>query len=93
MAFNFGGKPIFVMPLIFGGAPIANTLTTILKDQTWSLIKAPFVISLGVVIAGAMMVLIFAPKPAHPARHPSPPGSPPPDSRSDGARALLGQDP
>ena len=26
MAFNFGGKPVFVMPLIFGGAPVVATL-------------------------------------------------------------------
>ena len=26
-AFNFGGKPIFIMPLVFGFAPVVNTLT------------------------------------------------------------------
>ena len=30
LAFNFGGKPIYVMPLVFGGAPVVNTLITIL---------------------------------------------------------------
>jgi len=29
MAFNFGGKPVFVMPLVFGGAPVINTLVAI----------------------------------------------------------------
>ena len=26
MAFNSGGQPVFVMPLVFGGAPVVNTL-------------------------------------------------------------------
>ena len=29
MAFNSGGKPVFVMPLVFGGAPVINTLVTV----------------------------------------------------------------
>ena len=29
MAFNFGGKPIFVMPLVFGGAPVINTFVSL----------------------------------------------------------------
>ncbi|MFM8488186.1 MAG: hypothetical protein ACKOCH_17780, partial [Bacteroidota bacterium] len=27
LAFTFGGKPIFVMPLVFGFAPVINTIT------------------------------------------------------------------
>ena len=26
LAFNFGGKPVYVMPLVFGGAPVITTL-------------------------------------------------------------------
>ena len=29
MAFNFGGTPVFVMPLVFGGAPVVNAFLTI----------------------------------------------------------------
>ena len=29
MAFNSGGKPVFVMPLVFGGAPVVNTLYSV----------------------------------------------------------------
>ena len=65
MAFNFGGKPIFVMPLVFGCAPIVNTFTTMLSQGTLSEIELPFVASLGLVITGAVMVLVFAPKPGH----------------------------
>ena len=33
MAFNFGGKPIYVMPLVFGCAPVVNTLVTFLLTR------------------------------------------------------------
>src|SRR5262249_2838835 len=26
LAFNFGGKPVYVMPLVFGGAPVVGTI-------------------------------------------------------------------
>lgn len=63
LAFNFGGKPIYVMPLIFGFAPVVNTLTTMATSGTISDVSIPFVCSLAIVIAGAVTVLIFAPKP------------------------------
>ncbi len=69
MAFNFGGKPIFVMPLVFGCAPVVNTFTTILAEQTSAYIQPPFIVSLTLVIIGAVMVLIFAPKPGHAPAH------------------------
>ena len=67
MAFNFGGKPVYVMPLVFGGAPVVNTLFTIAAGGLWDKINALFVAGLMLVIAGAAIVLVFAPK-----------GSPPP---------------
>ena len=66
MAFNFGGKPIFVMPLVFGGAPVVNTLTTMITKGS----QAPgplFYAGLILVVAGAAVVLVFAPKGASPA--------------------------
>ena len=68
MAFNFGGKPIFVMPLVFGCAPVVNTFTSLLSKGTISQISGPFVGALGMVIVGAVMVLIFAPKSKHGAK-------------------------
>jgi hypothetical protein len=59
MAFDFGGKPVFVMPLVFGGAPVVNTLTSLWGAREISLM---FFVSLVCVIAGAVCVLIFAPK-------------------------------
>jgi len=63
VAFNFGGRPIYVMPLVFGGAPVVNTITTIIHDGTYNLIGAPFYVSLLMVITGAVCVLVFAPRP------------------------------
>jgi hypothetical protein len=62
MAFNFGGKPVYVMPLVFGGAPVVNTFFTITASGLWDQVNAIFVAGLLLVIAGAAMVLVFAPK-------------------------------
>ncbi len=74
MAFNSGGKPIFVMPLVFGFAPVINTIDSIalgyLKTKTIGTISTPFMISLGLVITGAVCVLVFAPKGKKPAPDP-----------------------
>jgi len=68
MAFHFGGKPVFVMPLIFGGAPVVNTLFTTFTNGLWGGIDAFFLAGLILVIAGAAMVLVFAPKSPPPAK-------------------------
>ncbi len=86
LAFNFGGKPIFVMPLVFGGAPIVNTFTTVLAEGTYKELSPLFLASLIVVIAGAITVLIFAPRHAKPAaeQKPQPPAEEPgPEEDSD----------
>lgn len=77
MAFNFGGKPVFVMPLIFGGAPVVSTLITTKVNGLWGDIGAFFLAGLILVIAGAAMVLVFAPK-GHP---PAPSAQPAPDPK------------
>jgi hypothetical protein len=55
-AFNYGGRPVYVMPLVFGGAPVINTL--------WSghVVGAWFLAGLILVIAGSAMVLVLAPR-------------------------------
>jgi hypothetical protein len=72
LAFTFGGKPTYVMPLVFGGAPVINTLVTIGPGVADGSIKTPsplFFAGLIIVIAGAAAVLVFAPKSApHPAK-------------------------
>lgn len=61
-AFNFGGKPVFVMPLIFGFAPVINTLTETFSKNLYEHITIQFIVSLLMVIIGAAMVLVFAPR-------------------------------
>ena len=65
LAFNAGGKPYYVMPLVFGFAPVINTCISLTEAGTWGLVRPEFWISLAVVITGAITVLITAPKPQH----------------------------
>ncbi len=58
MAFNSGGKPVYVMPLVFGGAPVVNTLAKKGLEDIGPLFFAGLIL----VIAGAVMVLVFAPR-------------------------------
>lgn len=62
-AFNYGGRPIFVMPLVFGIAPVVNTFSEIIGKNLWGQVGTLFYMSLFLVIAGAITVLITAPKP------------------------------
>jgi hypothetical protein len=66
LAFYGGGKPTFVMPLVFGGAPLVNVLLSMYfagvtaKDAGN---KLPFFLAGAIMIGiGAFMVLFFAPK-------------------------------
>ena len=59
----FGGKPIYVMPLIYGGAPVVNTLLTAFFNRGFDQLKAPFLAGLLLVITGAVTVLVFRPAP------------------------------
>ncbi len=70
MAFTFGGKPIFVMPLVFGGAPVINTFVSVVQAGNYDQLHPMFYAGLIVVVAGAVTVLVFAPKGApHAAPH------------------------
>ena len=62
LAFTFGGKPIFVMPLVFGFAPVVNTLVSMTLANTFGKVSPMFFVSLLTGIAGAVTVLLFAPK-------------------------------
>jgi hypothetical protein len=80
MAFTFGGKPIFVMPLVFGGAPVINTFVGVIQAGNYGELHPMFFAGLIVVAAGAVTVLIFSPKGApHAAPHvDTPPKEPAP---------------
>jgi hypothetical protein len=62
LALHFGGKPIYVMPLVFGGAPVINTLLTAAMNKSFDQLKAPFLAGLLLVITGAVTVLVFKPQ-------------------------------
>ena len=63
LALAFGGKPIYVMPLVFGGAPVVNTLLSATMNKAFGQLKAPFLAGLILVITGAVTVLLFKPQP------------------------------
>jgi hypothetical protein len=74
MAFNFGGRPVFVMPLVFGLAPVVNTFFSVSSHGQWDEINPFFWAGLILVIAGSVMVLVFAPRgePGQVLREPAP---------------------
>jgi hypothetical protein len=76
LAFTYGGKPIFVMPLVFGFAPVVNTLASIVEKGKFDSLNALFGGSLLLGILGAVTVLLNAPKAA-------PHGKPSAPSNSD----------
>ena len=94
MAFNYGGKPIFVMPLVFGFAPVINTLTSMVIGGSLDKISNLFIGSLLLGIGGAVTVLVFAPKAkphGAPAAEPKPvslPSTTPSDSPTSDASAT-----
>lgn len=63
VALAAGGKPIYVMPLVFGGAPVVNTLLSAWLNKAFGELKAPFLAGLLLVITGAVTVLVFKPQP------------------------------
>lgn len=67
LAFNFGGSPAYVMPLVFGCAPVVNAFFAIYLAGTWKEISPMFLAGLILVAVGAFTVLFFAPKPHKPA--------------------------
>jgi len=61
-AFKSGGLPVYVMPLVFGGAPLVNVLTSILlhppKQSPNPLLYVGFILA----AVGAGLVLYFKPQ-------------------------------
>jgi hypothetical protein len=58
----FHGQAVYVMPLVFGGAPVVNTLLNATMNRAFDQLKAPFLAGLILVITGAATVLIFKPQ-------------------------------
>jgi hypothetical protein len=68
MAFNSGGKPVFVMPLVFGAAPVVNTLYSVSSNHLWNSVNPFFWAGLILVVFGAALVLVMAPRGEVPSR-------------------------
>jgi hypothetical protein len=61
-AFRSGGMPIYVMPLVFGGAPLINVLVSLLIHPPKTSPSPLFFLGYLLVIGGASMVLYFRPQ-------------------------------
>jgi hypothetical protein len=72
LAFTCGGKPFTVMPVVFGCAPVINTLVTLALAHTPTGDVSPFFLAgMLVVAAGAATVLAFGPRGHAPAPKPA----------------------
>ena len=60
-AFKAGGLPVYVMPLVFGGAPIVNVLLTMLIHPPKSAVSPMLYVGFVLASIGAATVLYFRP--------------------------------
>jgi hypothetical protein len=60
-AFRTGGLPVYVMPLVFGGAPIVNVLFTMAVHPPKAAINPLLYVGFLLASAGAGMVLYYRP--------------------------------
>lgn len=60
-AFKTGGLPLYVMPLVFGGAPIVNVLVSLAIHPPKSAINPMLYLGFVFASVGAAMVLYFRP--------------------------------
>lgn len=60
-AFRSGGLPIYVMPLVFGGAPIVNVLVSMAIHPPRTAINPLLFVGFALASIGAAMVLYYRP--------------------------------
>lgn len=60
-AFRFGGLPVYVMPLVFGGAPIVNVLVAMAMHPPKQAINPLLFVGFGLASIGAAIVLYYRP--------------------------------
>jgi hypothetical protein len=60
-SFRTGGLPVYVMPLVFGGAPIVNVLVTMALHPPKSSINPMLYVGFLLAAAGAFLVLRYRP--------------------------------
>jgi hypothetical protein len=61
-AFKSGGLPTYVMPLVFGGAPVINVFVSMALHPPKSAINPLLFVGFLLVVVGASMVLYFRPQ-------------------------------
>jgi hypothetical protein len=61
-AFRAGGLPLYVMPIVFGGAPVVNVLVTMYLHPPQQAANPLLWVGYVLVAAGASMVLYFKPQ-------------------------------
>lgn len=66
-ALKAGGRPLYVAPLVFAGAPIINVLVSMIWDGVAARPRPQFFVGLLLAAAGAALVLLY--RPAEAAKH------------------------
>jgi hypothetical protein len=61
-AFRAGASPLYVMPLVFGGAPLVNVLSTMILHPPHQAPNPLLYVGFLLAAAGAGMVLYFRPQ-------------------------------
>ena len=70
VALTSGGNPVYVMPIVFGGAPVVNVFLAMYWSKAWKEGVSPmFYAGLILVLVGAVTVLVFAPRKHPPKPH------------------------
>ena len=70
IALSSGGRPVYVMPIVFGCAPVVNVVVAVLMSRGAERPSPFFYSGLILVAVGAAVVLIFQPKVKKPAKKP-----------------------
>lgn len=60
-ALKSGGKPIYVAPLVFAGAPLVNVIVSMAWDRKWAMPDWRFVMGIVLAAIGTGMILRFKP--------------------------------
>jgi hypothetical protein len=60
-SFRAGGTPLYVMPLVFGGAPLVNVLTSLVLEPPKTSPSPLLYVGFLIAAVGAAMVLYFRP--------------------------------
>ncbi len=60
-SFRAGASPLYVMPLVFGGAPLVNVLTALVLEPPKTAINPLLYVGFLIAAMGAAMVLYFRP--------------------------------